>query len=117
MNTSLNIPWKEIYNFILSCGNMNEIKSFSVSILSNLTKLCHFDQSLIYFLDGNRKICNQYLMNIDKQWSTLYLKYYSKTENGRYSLEKPLRENATKSTITIREWEKESLMLVYKYGH
>ena len=71
MNTNLNVPWQKIYNFILSCGCMNDPKTFSISILTNLMELCNIDQSLIYFLDGNKKICNQYLMNIDKQWSTI----------------------------------------------
>ena len=46
-------------------------------------------------------------MNIEKHWSTMYLEYYSKTENGIYSLGKALRENPTKPTIVIRAWEKE----------
>lgn len=107
MNTNLNIPWQKIYNFTLSCGKVHESKSFSIEILSRLGELCYFDQSLIYFLDGNGRVCNQYLMNIDKQWSTMYLEYYSKTENGYYSLVKNVRENPGKPTINIKEWEKE----------
>ncbi len=107
MKANTDIPWKKIYDFTLSCGNVHELKSFSVKILYGLEDLCNFDQSLIYFLDGNGKVYNQYLMNIDKQWSTLYLEYYSKTENGSYGLVKNARENPDKPTINIKEWEKE----------
>lgn len=107
MNTNVNIPWQKIYKFILSCGSMNDTRAFSISILNNLKELCNFDQSLIYFLDGNRKVYNQYLMNIDKQWSTMYLEYYSKVENGRYALRKSPRESPGKPTINIIEWKKE----------
>lgn len=107
MKTDLNIPWRKIYDFTLSCGNVHEPKAFSIEILSGIGELCSFDQSLAYFLDGNGKVYNQYLMNIDKQWSTMYLEYYSKTDDGSYSLEKNLRENPAKPTINIRSWEKE----------
>jgi len=108
MNTNVNIPWKKIYDFTLSCGNVHEWKSFSINVLYGLSELCNFDQSLVYFLDGNGKVCNQYLMNIDKQWSTLYLGYFSKTDNGCYSLEKSLQEAHNKPIVNIRAWEKES---------
>lgn len=107
MNANLNISWKKFYNFILLCGNVHELKAFSVEILSNLRELCNFDQSSIYFLDGNGKVCNQYLMNIDKQWSAMYLEYYSKVENGNYGLERSFRENSAKPAINIRIWGEE----------
>lgn len=107
MNTSPNIPWQKIYDFAITCGSENDPKSFSISVLNNLKELCRFDQSLIYFLDGNRRVQNQYLMNIEKHWSTMYLEYYSKVENGRYALSKNPKENPNKPTINVIEWEKE----------
>ncbi|WP_193708292.1 response regulator transcription factor [Alkalibaculum sporogenes] len=107
MNNNLNISWKKIYDFTLSCGNVHELKAFSVKILSGLESLCEFDQSLVYFFDGNGKVCNQYLANIDKQWSTLYLEYYSKTENGRYGLIKKMSEDPSVPTISVRSWNEE----------
>ena len=107
MNNNLNIPWEKIYNFILSCGSINDPNEFSISIMNNLGDVCNFDQALIYFLDGNKKVCNQYLMNIDKQWSSMYLEYYSKVENGRYALKRDTREFSSKPIINIIEWQKE----------
>ena len=108
MNNTLNVPWEKIYQIVLSCGNVHDLKTFSIKVLSELEQLCNIDQSLIYFLNGNGKVCNQYLKNIDKQWSNLYLEYYSKVDNGRYSLEKKdLRENSTHPIINIRVWENE----------
>lgn len=101
------IPWEKIYAFTLSCGSVHDLKAFSIEILSGLRKLCDFDQSLVYFLDGNGKVCNQYLMNIDKRWSTMYLEYYSKTDNGRYDLSKKVQEDPIKPSINIRAWKKE----------
>lgn len=107
MHPNVEIPWQKIYDFTLTCGHVHELKAFSTEILDGLRDLCDFDQSLVYFLDGNGKIYNQYLLNIDKQWSTLYLEYYAKTANGFYKPLKTLRENPTKPTINIRTWKKE----------
>ncbi len=118
MEYNMNIPWEKIYDFILSCSSAHELKAFSIKVLTGLQNLCQFDQSLVYFLDGNRKVTNQYLMNIDKQWSSLYLEYYSKTDSGRYRLDKDLREKPEKPTISIISWEKEpSAEFVPEYIH
>lgn len=103
------IPWKKIYDFVLSCGNIHNRIAFSIEILHGLSEfeLCDFDQSLVYFLDGNGKVCNQHLMDIDKQWSTLYLEYYSKMESGYYIAAENLRENPNKPTIHRRSWDNE----------
>lgn len=107
LNINVNIPWQKIYDFTLSCGNVHELKDFSIEVVSGLKQLCEFDQSLVYFLDGNGKVYNQYLMNIDKHWSTMYLQYFSKIENGRYNLMKSLQENPAKDSINIKEWGNE----------
>ena len=108
MNPNVDIPWQKIYDFTLTCGHVHELKDFSAEILYGLRDLCDFDQSLVYFLDGNGKIYNQFLLNIDKQWSTLYLEYYAKTAKGYYKPLKNLRENPAKPTINIRTWKKET---------
>lgn len=108
MDTDLFIPWQKIYDFIISCGNTHDVKSFSIKVLSDIGELCDFDQALVYYLDGNRKVCNQYLVNIDKKWSNMYLEYYYRTDDSRFSLFKDVRENPTKPTINIRSWEEET---------
>lgn len=107
MNPNVAVPWQKIYDFTLTCGQVHELKAFSTEILFGLRDLCDFDQSLVYFLDGNGKIYNQYLLNIDKQWSNLYLEYYAKTAKGYYEPLKDLRENPAKPTINVRTWKKE----------
>lgn len=109
MHSNVELPWKTMYDFLLACGNVHERKAFAIEILHGLREfqLCDFDQSLVYFLDGNGKVCNQHLMDIDKQWSTLYLEYYSKKESGSYSSTENLREHPSDSAIHIRTWDNE----------
>lgn len=105
--TKANIPWEKIYNINLKCGNIHDVKNFSVEILFALKELCDYDEGLIYFLDGNGKVYNQYLMNIDKQWSIMYLEYYSKIEEGRYSIKRKIGNEYDVPSVNIREWERE----------
>ncbi|WP_258360130.1 helix-turn-helix transcriptional regulator [Moorella sulfitireducens] len=107
MKANLDIPWEKIYNFVLTCGYAHELNHFCIKILTKIEELCPFDQALIYFLDGNGKVCNQYLMNIDEQWSAMYLGYYSKIEGGRYGLARVVLETSIKPIVKIREWERE----------
>lgn len=118
MKADSDIPWEKIYDFILTCGNIHELNLFSINILSGLKELCHFDQALIYFMDGNGKVCNQHLVNIDEQWSTMYLGYYSKIEGSRYGLTRDMRETSVKSRVNIREWKHEpSSKFICDYIH
>lgn len=98
-----------IYDFILECGKANDPKSFAIEVLNNLDKLCSFDQALAYFFDGNGKICDQYLMNINKCWSTIYLEYYHSVDNQRYSCFMDERKDLNLNKITQRciNWENE----------
>ena len=102
-----NIPWEELYDLILSCGNVHDPYGFAVAILSGLKKLCSFDQALIYFLDGNGKISNQYLMDIDEQWSNLYLGYYSTVDSRHYKTISEVRETPGQPLVGIATWDQE----------
>lgn len=107
MYTNVNIPWEKIYNINVKCGNIHDLKSFSVEILFALKDLCDYDQGLIYFLDGNGKVYNQYLMNIDRQWSIMYLEYYSKIDDGRYNIKEKIQNDHDIPLVNIREWDSE----------
>lgn len=107
MKSNTEIPWEKIYNFILSCGNVHEPNQFSIEILSGLQELCKFDRALAYFMDGNGKVCNQYLVNMDEKWSNLYLSYYSKMEGSQYDCSRTWRESPDKPVLMIRSWRNE----------
>lgn len=101
------VHWKKIYDFILACGKANDPKSFAIEILNNLGKLCSFDQALVYFFDGNGKVCDQYLMNINECWSTMYLEYYHSVDNQKYSCFADVRKDSNKITQRCIDWEDE----------
>lgn len=101
------VPWEKIYEFVLSSGNIHDIKGFSKQVVREASQLVPFDQARIYFVNGNGKVSDQYLVGIDKKWVTAYHEYYSKIEGGRYSIPINRRENAVpynSSSIHCRNW-------------
>lgn len=101
------IPWEKIYDFVLSSGNVHDLKGFSKKVVHEASRLVPFDQARIYFLDGNGKVGDQYLIGIDKKWVTAYHEYYSKIEGGRYAIPKQLKEDMgpfARSYINYRSW-------------
>lgn len=98
--------WEKINDVVLMCGNVHSPKMFAAEILKNLQALCPFDQALTYFLDGNGKVCSQYLLNINEQWSTMYLEYYANLDGQQYSLRCP-RENTVHEPVHMRDWAHE----------
>lgn len=102
------LPWQAIYDFVLLCGQCNDLYSFSAEILSNIQLICQFDQALVFTLNSNSKVCNQQLVNIEESWSDLYLTYYLKTDEGRYNIEKRAQQHSLQPEINIMAWEKEN---------
>lgn len=80
------IPWKQIYDLSLQCCKYRSTKSFSVSLLREMNRLVPFDEAVVFYLNGNLKITDYYLYNINPKWMSLYLGYYSNADRGAYGL-------------------------------
>lgn len=106
MRSNLSIPWKKIYDLVLSCGNAREPRAFAIRILLELKEICPFDQGLIFFVDGSGKITNHYLLDIDEMWGNTYRDYYSK-EDLHIARLKHLREVQNQPYVRVTEWAKE----------
>lgn len=105
-NKNTNI-YEDVYHLVLNSGNVHKWKDFSVNVLHLLSSGCQFDQARIYFFNGNGKICDQYLIGVDKRWANAYHEYYSKIEGGRYSAYSDISENLRPLTqkISVRTWD------------
>ena len=112
------IRWDDVYNFTTTCGKAQNPKNLAIDILNNISELCSFDEALIYFIDGNKQICDQYLLNIDSRWSNMYIGYYSKADNQKYSCSMDLREDPGKIILQVLDWENEpSTEFISNYIH
>lgn len=102
--------WQAVYDFILACGNIHDVKGFSKEVVHRINNLVPYDQARIYFLNGNGKIADQYLVGIDKKSVNMYHEYYSKIENGRYAIPTEGKENMKPfnvSRVHVRNWNTE----------
>ncbi|WP_258359804.1 response regulator transcription factor [Moorella sulfitireducens (nom. illeg.)] len=86
MGTDNELPWHDIHNFLLNCGNVRDPKNFSTQVIKEIKFLVPYDQARVYYINDNGAVYDEYLVKVDKKWPRLYYEYYSKVENGRYSL-------------------------------
>lgn len=86
MTLSNNLPWTKIHSFLIDVGNVREPKEFSVQVVKRLYSLIPYDQARVYFVNDCGKLYDEYLIGVDQIWSNLYREYYSRIDNGRYSI-------------------------------
>ena len=86
------VDYQKIYEVVLDCGKNHQPQQFVKSVIARLDALCPFDQALAYFLDGNGKVQNQCLVNIDDSWSIQYLEYYRYVDDREYSVSRGIQD-------------------------
>lgn len=86
MDTNIEITWNKIHTFLIDCGSIRNQKEFSVQAIKKIVALIPYDQARIYYINDNELIYDEYLVGVNKRWPHLYYEYYSKINNGRYSL-------------------------------
>lgn len=80
------LPWKELYELALQCCQFTDVRSFTIRFLQEIRTLVDFDEAIVFYLDGNRKLSDFYLYNINPKWMNLYLNYYSHADRGAYGI-------------------------------
>ena len=101
------IDYKKIYDIVLDCGQYHQPQKFVKNVITKINALCPFDQALAYFVDGNGKVRNQCLVNIDDQWSMKYLEYYRFVDDRQYSISGRIRDSGNNVNVNIRDWNRE----------
>ena len=91
---------------MLECGSVHEWKDFSIGVITRLKRICDYNHGRIYFINGNGKISDQYIIGLDKKWVSAYHEYYSKILNGRYAIPTQLSENIPPhdKPVHMRDW-------------
>jgi DNA-binding CsgD family transcriptional regulator len=86
MWSTTEIPWVKINHFLLHSEKPYEPKSFSEQIIKKLYSLIPYDQARVFLVNGNDKVYDSILVEVEQQWDDAYRQYFSSIENGRYSL-------------------------------
>lgn len=86
MQAGDNLLWMEINDFFLDIGKERNPRDFCVKLLNRIASLVPYDNAVICILNDNLKVKEQLLIGKKQKWSDLYFDYYSKVEDGRFSL-------------------------------
>lgn len=100
---------KDIQHAILACGSVREPRAFALNAADTFQSICPFDQALVFFFNGDGKLCDQHLLSADEHWVSMYRSYYAHTEDQRFNISKPGsgREIPGRIVISVRDWTKE----------
>ncbi len=79
------LPWHKINAFILEIGKERTPWGFSKKIVDRISDLIPFDTAILYLLGEDEKPFEQVLIGIEPEWSEVYLDYYSRLSNNRFS--------------------------------
>ena len=106
MHAPSQVPWMHINDFLLDVGKVRSPADFCIQVIQKIYALIPYDQARIYFLNETGKVYDVVLFGVDKRWSDAYLDYYSKIENGRYSIQNSLENSGSISKLegVLHEW-------------
>jgi DNA-binding CsgD family transcriptional regulator len=120
VNKLVELPWANIHNFLLASGSIRDPKNLCIEIVKRIHALVSYDQARIYFINYNGKICDEFLVGVDKKWSKVYREYFSTIANGRYDVTKIKIENsAARNPLNVKnnvhDWGAESGEFISDY--
>ena len=73
----------DAYNLILECSQAHSPRSFAIKLLDLMSKMCSYDEAMVFFLDVNKKI------SVDRTRN----EFFSKIEQDRLNLALPILNN------------------------
>ncbi|MDR2771564.1 MAG: helix-turn-helix transcriptional regulator [Clostridiales Family XIII bacterium] len=97
------LPWDKIHEFLIDCGSIRNPKDFSEAVVKKIVALIPFDQARVYYVDDEEDVCDEYLLNVSKRWSSLWREYYSKLENGCHGLYAHIKRNGSELVLPCVE--------------
>ena len=101
------LPWPKINDFLMSVGHVRTPKEFIVNSAEKISSLISYDQARIFFLSSSGDVNDVVLLGDKEGWIDAYMEYYSKIENGKYSVTRIAdSENGSLSEVNlrIRDW-------------
>jgi DNA-binding CsgD family transcriptional regulator len=108
MDCRNDIPWAEINELILNCGEAKTPHELSANMFEHIDLIVPFDQGRIYTLNPNEEVSADTLFGVDKRWPRMYYDYYSQILDGRYSLQRNMHKNgrviASHAKICVYDW-------------
>ena len=106
------LPWKRINDYLLKTGTQRDPRQLIITSVEKMSSLISFDQARIYFIDVNGRVSDFVVLGAKNDWIEAYLEYYSKLENGKYSISRKVEsddQSLQNLNVRIRDWEHQTL--------
>ncbi|ACV23506.1 Nitrogen regulation protein C [Slackia heliotrinireducens] len=104
------IPWEKIYDYVMMCGSIHNPVMFVRAVLDEIDDLVPYEQGIAMCLDENRRVCDQYLVNMKTRWMNMYIEYYSRLSTTKWNLSTDVsREEHALPHVQQIMWEKEPI--------
>lgn len=104
---SSRLPWNKINDFLLEAGSIRDPRDFTVKAAESIFSLVPYDQARIFFINTNGRVHDVVLIGDRHGWIDAYLEYYSKIEDGKYSISKLVKSgdrSLQNINLRIRDW-------------
>ncbi|MCI9507579.1 MAG: hypothetical protein HFF62_13590 [Oscillospiraceae bacterium] len=101
------VNWKVLYELIAQCSQVHTPKGLAATIVEDIEPVCPYDRALVYFFNGNGRVCDQYLKRVSDHYSVQYLSYYVYADNGQYSCYKEYREGDGHPIVKVFSWDQQ----------
>lgn len=101
----MQMPWEQINDYLLSCGRVHEPYGFCLAAFEGFHDFIDFDQGLFFMLDGNYKVTRKHYWNVPKQWSAMYLEYFTHVESREFSLDGLPPEPPETAFVSVVDWD------------
>jgi DNA-binding CsgD family transcriptional regulator len=85
MNSSMQLPWMKINDFLLDIGSERDPKKLCIASMNKISSLIPFDTGVLYLLQENVSEYEHALVEVEPYWSEAYMNYYSKLDSERFS--------------------------------
>ena len=109
IDTTKEPDWKKLNKFILACGCAHNPKEFVAAILTNAVEICKFEQAIVFFMNNNKKVIHNHLVNFSMNNRDFYMNSYAYAkDNIEFSLVQEYRERPNVIDLILYDWKDEA---------
>ncbi len=100
--------WEDVFEFVEACSKAHTVRDFASRVIQYAQDIVRFDQALVYFIDGNGRIRDQYLLEIASEYSNLYQVLFADLVEEPYHMSNSQAGTLfSEPILTLIDWKKE----------
>lgn len=105
MATKGEVPWEQISEVVLRCGEVHEPFRFCKTVLDEVRELIDYDECVFLMLDKNRKIVRRHFSFSSKRLCAMYMEYFARSLRGSFSIMRDVSETPGLTSVNVIKWD------------